>query len=275
MINLSYKQLVRKSIGWVLKWRHPFWWLPDVPTEQDEAFRRIWQHLRQVNEVVDGRHDSPEWSARGGEFVFCCVRVPQSALSENLAALREVLDDFPFVRLHPDRFLHIAVQELGFLTGTPTHRTDITQVWLDEFISQSRHAISEFAPFDVTLGGVNSFVDAAFLDVHDNGWLSRIQGRFTDFVKVPPSYRYAYLPVVTIAHYTGSAPIGNLVASLTPFRDQQFGAFRVDAIDIVKISTGEPYPDLEVIHSFELGQEPGLIEVIQGSTRSDDHPHNS
>lgn len=270
MINLSYKDLVRKSFGWLLRWRHPFWWLPDVPTEQDEAFRRIWQHLRQVEQVVDGRHDSPEWNGHGGEFVFCCVRIPRDALDDNLVSARETLASYPFVRLHPNHFLHIAVQELGFLCSSPSHRTDITQDWLDEFISQSQHAISEFSPFDVTLGGLNSFVDAIFLDVHDNGWLSRIQGRLTDFVKVPPSYRYAYLPVVTIAHYTDTVPIGNLVASLTPFRDQQFGAFRVDAIDVVKIRTGETYPELDVVHSFELGQEPGLIEVIQGGTRPDD-----
>lgn len=266
MNNLSYRQLLRKTVGWLLKWRHPFWWLPDVPSEQDEAYRRIWQHLRQVPQVADGRHDTEEWRSENGAFVMCCVRVPPESLFSSLDQLREVLRPFPYVRLHPTRFLHITVQELGFLTHLPKHRGDITQEWLDEFISQAEIPIGEYSPFTITLGGVNSFVDAAFLDVHDDGWLSRIQGRLIDFVPIPPNNRYAYLPVATIAHYTHSAPLGNLVATLAPWRDQALGKFRVSCIDVVKLQMGVPYPDLEVVHQFELGRQHRLIGKIQGST---------
>ena len=41
-------------------------------------------------------------------------------------------------------------------------------------------------------------LDAAILDVHDNGWLSRIHGRLLDFVSQPPSTRYAYLPELIV-----------------------------------------------------------------------------
>jgi 2'-5' RNA ligase len=268
LINLSYRQLARKSIGWLLKWRHPFWWLPDVPSEQDEAYRRIWQHLRQVAEVADGRHDSEDWRRHDGDFVMCCLRVPADAMSPALDNVRDALRSFPYARVHPPEFLHIPVQELGFLTETPRHRSDIDQAWLDEFIGQAEIPISEFSPFDVSLGGVNSFVDAAFLDVHDNGWLSRIHSRLLDFVKIPPSTHYAYLPTVTIAHYTETAPIGSLVAALTPWRDQIFGQFRVESIDVVKLQTGVAYPDLEVIHRIKLGRPQPLIDMMHGGANA-------
>lgn len=255
---------MHKAFGWLLKWRHPFWWLPDVPSEQDEAYRRVWQHLRQVSEVTDGRHDSEEWRGREGDFVMCCLRVLEDATTPALDQLRDVLRDFPYARVHPPGFLHITIQELGFLTETPRHRSDIDQAWLEEFIAQSEMPISEFPPFNVVLSGANSFVDAAFIDVHDHGWLSRMQGRLLDFVKVPPSTHYAYLPVVTIAHYTETAPIGSLVAELTPWRDQFFGEFRVDSIDVVKLQSGVAYPELEVIHQFQLGRAQPLIDMIQG-----------
>ena len=264
LINLSYWQLARKSIEWLLKWRHPFWWLPDVPSAQDEAYRRIWQHLRQVSEVADGRHDSEQWRSHTGDFVMCCLRVPEEAISPVLDEVREALRQFPYVRIHPGSFLHIPVQELGFLTDNPQHRTDIDQTWLDEFIAQVETPISEFSPFDITLGGVNSYIDSAFLDVHDNGWLSRIQVRLLDFVKIPPSTRYAYLPAMTIAHYTETAPIGPLVAVLTPWRDQVFGHFRVESIDVVKLKTGVAYPELETIHHIKLGRPQPLIDIIHG-----------
>lgn len=214
-----------------------------------------------VTEVVDGRHDTEDWRSRDGDFVLCCVRIPPDAMKQNFAEVHEALNLFPFVRLHPDYFLHIPVQELGFLTDNPRRRDEFHQRWLDEFISQAEAPISEFAPFDVSLGGLNSFVDAVFLDVHDNGWLHRIQARLIDFVAIPPNMRYSYLPAATIAHYTEPTPIGNLVATLTPWRDQTFGDFRVESIDIVKLRTDEPYPEPELIRRFELGQARSLLTV--------------
>lgn len=239
-----------------------------MPSEQDEAFRRIWQNLRQIEQVADGRHDTEEWRSHGGAFVMCCVRIPADALSPALGDLRDALREFPYTRIHPDGFLHINVQELGFLTPRPEFRGDITQDWLDEFIQNASHPVTEFSPFDVSLGGANSFSDAAFLDVHDNGWLSRIQSRLVDFVKVPPRTRFAYLPVTTIAHYTRIAPIGSLVATLTPFRDTVFGQFRVTSIDVVSVRTGEGYADLEVVHAFELGEQRGLLDRVHGANAS-------
>lgn len=253
----------------MLKWRHPLWWLPDVPSEQDEAYRRIWQNLRQVENVADGRHIAE--GSRDGEdnFVMCCARIPATSLLPRLDQLRDALRPFPYVRLHPDSFLHIPVQELGFLVDDPRHRGQITYGWLKEFIAQSAIPIREFAPFPVTLGGVNSFVDAAFLDVHDNGWLSRIHGRLVDFVQVSPTTRYAYLPVATIAYYTGDAPVGALVAALTPFRDVEFGTFRIESLDVVKLQTGVPYPDMELIHRFELGHHHAFLDVMHGNATTE------
>lgn len=187
-------------------------------------------------------------------------------MSASLDDMRSELCRFPYVRLHPPGFLHIPVQELGFLTSSPRHRSDITRDWLDEFIAQSEMPVSEFSPFNIKLGGVNSFVDATFLDVHDNGWLSRIQARLLDFVKIPPSTRFAYLPTLAIAHYTRSAPIGPLISTLTPWRDQIFGEFRVESIDVVKIATGKAYPDLEVLHRIKLGRPQPLFDVIQAGS---------
>jgi 2'-5' RNA ligase len=238
------------------------WWLPDIPSEQDEAYRRIWQNLRQSTQVADGRHDSAEWRNHTGDFALCCVRIPASSLTSNIEDLRAVLRHFPFVRLHPDAFLHITVQELGFIAARPRARDEISPQRLAEFIAQADLPISDFPAFDVSLGGVNSFVDAAFLDVHDDGWLARIQRRLIDFVAIPPDQRFSFLPQVTIAHYTEAAPIDNLPAALAPWRDQTFGVLRVESIDIVRLRTDETYPQLTLEHTFELGRQHPLFETM-------------
>ncbi|HEV2066526.1 MAG TPA: 2'-5' RNA ligase family protein [Thermomicrobiales bacterium] len=227
--------------------------MPDSNAEQEEGFRRVWQNLRQVATVEDGRHDTPHWQSHTGKFALCGVRVPASAFTTDLQDVREALRSLPFVRLHPDHFLHIAIQELGFVSDAPMHRDELARDRLDEFIAMAGRPISDFGPFEVTLGGVNSFTDAAFLDVHDDGWLSRIHRRLRDFAILPVDPRYPYLPTLTIAHYVESAPIGRLPAILSEWRDSRFGSFTADSVDILLLDTAEPYPELEVAHSFALG----------------------
>jgi len=192
---------------------------------------------------------------------MCGVRVPTSALGAELHDVREALRTLPFVRLHPDHFLHIAIQELGFISEAPVHRDEFTRDRLDEFIAMADRPISDFGPFEITLGGVNSFTDAAFLDVHDDGWLSRIHRRLRDFAVLPVDPRFPYLPTLTIAHYVESAPMGRLPAILSEWRDSRFGSFTAHTVDILLLDTAEPYPELEVAHSFALGNERNPAEA--------------
>lgn len=268
MNSIGYRQLARNIGQWILKWRHPLWWLPDVPSEQDEAYRRIWSNLRQVHQVVDGRHDTDDWYARDGDFVYVCARVPADVLSPDYDELLDTLAKYSFARAIPRHHLKIIVQELGYLTERPRGRDEITDRWLEEFIQQAENPVSSFRPFDVLLGGANSFVDAAFLDVHDNGWLSRIHTRLLDFVSQPPSTRYAYLPELIVAQYVQVAPIDSLVRALTPFRDRAFGEFRVSSIDVMRVSTTEAFAEPQLVHSFELGHEPGLIDRVSSESAS-------
>ena len=259
MTKLSLRSSVVRRPGradvrrWGQRARHPLWWLPDSVAEQEEGYRRVWQNLRQVTEVEDGRHDTVHWRSHAGKFAICCVRVPVSAVAPEIADVRRALRSLPFVRLHPDRFLHVAIQELGFLSDAPEHRDEFALDRLEEFIAMAERPVCDFAPFEMVFGGVNSFTDAAFLDVHDNGWLSRIHRRLRDFAIVPVDAHYPYLPTLTIAHYVDTSPIGRLPAILSEWRDTTFGACTVGHVDIVLLRPNEAYPPLEIAHSFELG----------------------
>jgi 2'-5' RNA ligase len=233
--------------------RHPLWWLPDPGAQQEEAYRRVWQNLRTISEVRDGRHDTDAWRARTGPFAMCAVRVPASALVPEIEELRNALRAFPYARIHPDSFLHVPIQELGFLSEDPKDRNELDRHRLDEFIEMARRPLVDFPKIPIVLGPVNSFADAAFLDVDDDGWLSRIHRRLLDFVTAPPNTRYPYLPHVTIAHYDRSAPIGNLPAVLAEWRDRPLGEFVVEQVDVVTLDTQETFPPFSVVHEFKLG----------------------
>lgn len=213
--------------------------------QQDASYRRIWQAFRQHSHVADGRHDTADWRARDGVFAGCAIRVPIGSLDPALDELRETLAAFHFVRLHPDHFLHVMLQEVGFVRAQPRRRDEWTSDRLEEYATAATAAVSEATPFDLRLGGANSFQDAVFLDVHDRGACARLHVKLHDLAAVPIVPRFAFLPHTTIAHYTEEAPIGNLPATIAPFRDRRFATFLVEQIEIVTLRLDEPYPELE------------------------------
>lgn len=262
MKDIGFRDFLKGSIRWVLRWRHPFWWLPDVPTEQDESYRRIWSHLRQVENVADGRHDTDDYLSRRGDLIIVCARVPEDCIAPALEELRETLSRHDFVRLVPSSMYHITVQELGYLSSRPNGRDEITDQWLEEYLEQCQVSLKDFRPFDVRIGGANSYTDAAFLDIHDNGWFSRIQDVLVDFVSQPPRTRYPYLPELIIAQYIKAAPVGTLVHDLTRFRDRDFGKFRVEQIDVLRIPTTSGFGKPEIVQSYPLGRLTGFMDRV-------------
>ena len=262
MSDIGFRNSMKNSFNWLLRWRHPFWWLPDVPTEQDASYLKIWSQLRQLEYVQDGRHDTSNFLNRSGDLVIVCARVNAEDLSPAFNELKESLSSIDFVRPVPANTYNITVQELGYLSERPNGRDEITQTWLDEYLEQCHISLRDFRPFDVTFGGANSYADAAFLDVHDNGWLSRIHDVLVDFVSQPPRTRYPYLPEFVFAQYTRRAPIGSLVATLTPFRDMTYGTFRVESVDVLRIPTTGAFAEPELIRSYQLGKLTGFMDRV-------------
>jgi RNA 2',3'-cyclic 3'-phosphodiesterase len=220
--------------------------------QQDSSYRQIWQAFRQYSHVADGRHDTPDWRGHDGVFAACAIRVPAGALQPALDELREALSTYQFVRLHPDHFLHLMLQEIGFVCAEPKKRDEWSAGRLEEYATAASSAVAEATPFELRLGGANSFQDAAFLDVHDRGACARLHSRLHDLAAVPVVPRFAYLPHTTIAHYTEEATIGNLPATIARFRDERFGTFLVEQIEIVTLRVDEPYPELETYAVMQL-----------------------
>ncbi|MGI8483644.1 MAG: 2'-5' RNA ligase family protein, partial [Thermomicrobiales bacterium] len=249
---------------WRRRLRHPLSWLPDIPVEQVEAYRRIWENFQQADEVEDGRHDTEDWRARNTTFALCCIRVPLGALNEEFDQVRDVLRGFPFVRLHPNAFLHIPIQELGFLSTEPHARDEINNAGLEGFCGVAQIPIAEFPSIRIKVTGINSFLDAPFLEITDGASLSRIQRRLLDITLVQPNTRYPYLPHITIGHYTEEEAIGDLAAAIAPWRDVVFGEFEVTEIDVVTFSTNEAYPALIEFQRLPLGTSSPTTPFVSG-----------
>lgn len=242
----------------------PATWWPPLAVRQDDAYRNIWQDLRQhgmVEPPSDRRRE------RAGALVVCAIRVPATAEIRNaLAPIRHALGQFPFVALFPPGSLYITIQELGLLADEPARNGDLVTDRIEEFCHQAALPISDFPAFQIELGGFNSFLDMPFLDVHDDGWCFRIHHRLRDFVAGTLDDTYAYLPYVPLGYYTNGAEMGPFPAKMAPFRDAGVGRFTAESVDILRVSTHDPLAVPEVMHRFELGHHIGATDSIREGT---------
>ena len=217
------------------------------------TYERVWEAFQRSQSTLDGRHDTPYWRAHSDPYAACVIRVAAEDLQPNLTVLRRQLAELTGVRLHPDHFLHIMLQELGFVVESPRQPDEISATRLEEFAQSIVEPISSTRAWPVTLGGVNSFQDAVFLDVRGGGPLSRLHERLFDLAALTTLPSYSYLPHCTIAHYDGTTPHEEAVALLAPWRNEQIGKFTIAEVEIVTLDPNEPYPELTTYAVIPFG----------------------
>ena len=222
-------------------------------TTMVDPFDRIWEAFTHATQTADGRHDTPYWRAHAGPYAACVIRVPPDPLQPDLDSLRHDLSDLGGVRIHPGHFLHVMVQELGFLVPTPGRPDELNLARLEEFAQATASAVANLSPFTLEIGDANSFEDAVFLEVHPIPPVRLIHERLFDLAAITHVPAYPYLPHCTIAHYDGTAPAPAAVSVLAPWRDAICGGFVVSEIEIVTIDPSQPYPDLESYAVIPLG----------------------
>jgi 2'-5' RNA ligase len=217
------------------------------------ASQRVWEAFQRSQSTVDGRHDTPHWRAHDTPYAACIIRVPAEALQPNLAVLRGMLAELRGVRLHPDHFLHIMLQELGFVADSPRRSDEIGAARLEEFAQTIVEPISSTRAFSVALGGANSFQDAVFLDVRGGSRLARLHERLFDLAAMPTAPSYSYLPHCTIAHYDGTTPHDEALSVLARWRTEVFGEFAITEAEIVTLDPHEAYPELATYAAIPFG----------------------
>lgn len=227
-----------------------------MPSESElqSSYRRVWEAFTHAPSTADGRHDTPRWRGSSGPYAACIVRVPADVLQPQLSAVRDHLQTLPEIRLHPDHFLHIMLQELGFVVPHPSRRDEISAVRLEEFAQSAIEPVSSTAPFQISLGPVNAFEDAVFLETGGGARLSRLHSRLFELAAIPSEPEYPFLPHCTVGHFTGVSSVASAVAALTPFRATPLGTLQITEVEIVTMAASEPYPGLESFAVIPLGK---------------------
>lgn len=216
------------------------------------AYARVWDAFTASATTADGRHDTSQWRARNGPYALCVIRVAADVLQPALDRFRHGLAGLAGVRLHPDHFLHVTIQELGFVVDAPNRSDEISPARLEEFALAAVDPISTIRSFPFLLGGGNSFQDAAFLEIRRASPLTWLHERLFEIAAVAQPPAYAYLPHCTVAHYDGTTSPPAATAVIQPWRDTIFGECMAAEVEVVTIDPTRPYPELESYAAIPL-----------------------
>lgn len=143
--------------------------------------------------------DHPEWHLGRERYCLWSIPVECPRVLARLDAARLLLGDW----LHPPslRQAHITLFVCGFPCAEPRHDDDIATTRLDA--QRDALEVLRMAPFELSIGGLDSFASAAFLTVGEDARLDQLRqalGRLATEVRQAP-----YVPHLTVGLYRMAA----------------------------------------------------------------------
>lgn len=217
-----------------------------------DRYAEVWERFEKERRLEFGGHTDPSW--RDGHAISASFIVPVDAgkLRERLEPLRDALRRFPFVTLHPDRFLHITLLFLGFLAEEPEGPEEISRERLHEIEAEARAALRGFPAFPMRLANLNAFPGAVFVEAHDGGMLGRLREAVChrcglDTPSGPPHLTLGYVHAPD-----GSPAPEEFVETLRRYRDWPVGEMQVDGVQVTLLDLGREYPSPDPIASIPL-----------------------
>jgi 2'-5' RNA ligase len=219
------------------------------------GYAEVWEQFVRERRLEFGGHLDPDWGAGHSLSASLMSPVEASRFRERLEPLRDALRPFPFVSLLPDHFMHITLLLLGFLVDEPEEEGEVSRERLEEVETSARRALSGFPAFTIRLANLNAFPGAAFVEVHDEGTLDRLQEALCEScgLKKPPGP-----PHLTLAYFLASdgtpAPEA-LISAIARYRDWDVGQLEIESVEMTLLDLRLKYPKPETLAKIPLKKE--------------------
>jgi 2'-5' RNA ligase len=156
--------------------------------------------------------DFPEWHRGRKTYTVWILPLENEAIRDKFEAAREHLNGY---LLEPyQRQPHITLFVCGFLVDAPRYEDDFTQAQLGSQIQALEN--TRMRPFEIEIGGLNSFASAPFLEVHDpQGGIASLRETLANGAR---EFRTApYRPHLTVGLYAGAFASEEVVRRLAEF----------------------------------------------------------
>lgn len=194
-----------------------------------------WQSfIQQQHTHAAEKRDYPEWHKDRPRYYLWAIDSDTTLVNKRLQKYYSLFKD---LLLHPyERQAHITLAISGFLGEHIICNDDITQAAIVKQ-QESLHAL-KLTPFSVSIGGINSFLSAPFLEVMDSSRsLEIIRHALIDERQ---DFRNAhYIPHVTLGIYNANHAVASIAAMIRNLQEEpielavnHIGLYSYDARDI-------------------------------------------
>lgn len=159
--------------------------------------------------------DFPEWHQGRPQYALWAVLPQSPALEHRIALARTGLRDILLPDYH--RAAHVTVEVCGFPSGQARNPDDFDQARLAAQLGALSKA--RVAPFELSIGGLDSFATAPYLEVGDDGSLARLRAAMGD--RGISGDGFEFVPHITLGLYGVAASRGELLERFAamPFDD--------------------------------------------------------
>jgi 2'-5' RNA ligase len=169
--------------------------------------------LNQVPVTIPAEfRDFPEWHHGRETYTVWILPLESEAIQGKFEAAKQHLNGY---LLEPyQRQPHITLFVCGFLVDAPQYKDDFTQAQLGSQIQALES--TRMRPFEIEIGGLNSFASAPFLEVHDpQGGIPRLREILANGAR---EFRSApYRPHLTVGLYAGAFASQEVAGKMAQF----------------------------------------------------------
>jgi len=193
-------------------------------------------------------------------LVSCIIRIPgQGEILRRLRAVQEQFARQASILPHPSQFLHITIRLLGRLENAPRGGAWVKDIEGDAvdigaLAEGIQDALQNMPSFPIHLYGLNAFPEALFVQVWDGGAIAELRRRIQSVAPFIDDRYYpgGFVPHLSIAYFPPGAPLAGMVDRVRASREENFGSFFVEAVELVVGEDPGPHPTLKTIQRFPL-----------------------
>ncbi|HEY8293036.1 MAG TPA: 2'-5' RNA ligase family protein [Thermomicrobiales bacterium] len=244
------------------------------------TFDEAWQQFRaRPTTDSESAHEGDQRArAEKSSYVAFLVPVTGHSIVQATRPVREALSAAGIEEAVPSHFLHITVLGIGFESAIRVTNGNIARI-----MDRASRALRDVQPLTLTLKNVNSFGNAAFVEVHDEkNSLPALRDRLVgvlhqvglagfgdsalsgeggiqddeaerdraDAVNAPP-----YLPHLSLCYYRDHYPTEQVATILEPYRDVVVGTLRMNYVTLAAMphSDFDHFPPLTRIADLLIG----------------------
>ncbi|MCA1668292.1 MAG: 2'-5' RNA ligase family protein [Thermomicrobia bacterium] len=244
------------------------------------TFDEAWQQFQAHPTTDDASAHAIDQRRRDEKSSYIAFLVPVTGhgIVQATRPVREALTAAGISEALPSHFLHVTVLGIGFEAALRATNGNIARI-----MDRASRALRDVQPLTLTLRGVNSFGNAAFVEVHDDkNSLPALRDRLVgvlhqiglagfgnsalsgegatpdgeaerdqaDAVNAPP-----FLPHLSLCYYREHYPTEKVAEILEPYRDLEVGTLRMNYVTLAAVphSDFDHFPPLTRIADLLIG----------------------